>query len=156
MKFLWRISNHGDLAGPGGQKSDGRWHTAARGKRVVYLAEHPAVALVEVLANLEGDPWLFPDTFQLVKIAAAGSVLIEVLNPDTLSGDWRTNLSETQALGDAWLESCRSALLAVPSVPSPESVNYLFNPLHKDAAGLVVVWCKRLRYDKRLFQIAVN
>ena len=108
---------------------------------------------MEILANLEGDPWLFPDTFQLVKIEAAGSVLIEVLNPDTLSGDWRTHLSETQALGDAWLESGRSALLAVPSVPSPESVNYLFNPLHKDAAGLVTLWCKRLKYDKRLFHI---
>jgi RES domain-containing protein len=55
MGFLWRISNRCDLDGVGGEKADGRWHTAARGKRIVYLSELPAVALVEVLANLHAN-----------------------------------------------------------------------------------------------------
>ncbi len=42
--ILWRISNHDDLVGLGGEKADGRWHSAARGKRIVYLSEHPALA----------------------------------------------------------------------------------------------------------------
>src|SRR5258708_25937738 len=103
----------------GGERSDGRWHTVARGKRIVYLTEHPAVALIEALANLEGDPALLPDTFQLIKAEAADSVSVEVLGSNMLSAGWRTNISETRLIGDLWLKDGRSALLAVPSAPSP-------------------------------------
>ncbi|MEA2543931.1 MAG: hypothetical protein QOH35_5297, partial [Acidobacteriaceae bacterium] len=48
MRLLWRISNHCDLQGMGGEKTDGRWHTAKRGKRIVYLSDYPALALIEV------------------------------------------------------------------------------------------------------------
>ena len=59
MGVLWRISNRCDLEGVGGEKADGRWHTAARVKRIVYLSEHPAVALLEVLANFHSNQNLF-------------------------------------------------------------------------------------------------
>lgn len=151
--LLWRVGNRNDLSGLGGEKSDARWHTAARGKRIVYFAEHPAVALIEVLVNLEGDPELFPDSFQLIRAEASQGASVSVLNPDILSSDWRDNIAETHEIGDQWLRGGRSALLAVPSVPSPESLNYLFNPLHKDAAHVAITWCKRLDYDRRLFHI---
>jgi RES domain-containing protein len=150
---LWRISNHGDLAGLGGEKTDGRWHTAARGKRIVYLSEHPALALVEALANLKGDPKLFPATYQLISIGVADIVSSEVLVQNILSDKWREELLETRSAGDSWLAAGRSALVAVPSAPSPESLNYLFNPRHKDAGGLSVDWHKRVFYDKRLFHL---
>jgi RES domain-containing protein len=150
---LWRISNHKDLAGLGGEKAEGRWHTAARGKRIVYLAEHPAVALIETLANLEGDPELFPDFFQMIKAEVNDEASIEVLDPHKLSRDWENNIKATQSIGDKWLAEGRSTLLVVPSVPSPESVNYLYNPLHEGAGGVVRVWSKKLSYDKRLFHI---
>ena len=137
----------------GGEKSDGRWHTAVRGKRIIYLAEHPAVALLESLANLEGDPALFPDTFKLIKAEVPDNISTEILPQTALSELWGDDIVETQAMGDAWLEDGRSALLAVPSLPSPESLNYLFNPRHRDAAGLTIVWCKRMEYDKRLFHV---
>ena len=50
---LWRISNHASLTGEGGLYASGRWHT--RGQRVVYLADHPASALLEVMVHLEID-----------------------------------------------------------------------------------------------------
>lgn len=139
--------------GLGGEKSDGRWHTAARGKRIVYLAEHPAVALIETLVNLEGNPELFPDTFQLIRAEAPDNLTIGTLKPKALPSGWQNNLSVSQRLGDEWLGNGRSALLEVPSVPSPESVNYLFNPLHRDAALVKIDWCKKMKYDRRLFQI---
>lgn len=119
----------------------------------MYFAEHPAVALIEVLVNLEGNPELFPDTFQLIKAEAHERVSTSVLNQGTLPADWRNNLPATQFIGDEWLRTRRSALLAVPSVPSPESLNYLFNPLHKDAARVTIAWSKRMDYDRRLFRI---
>lgn len=153
MISLWRIGRHHDLEGLGGEKTDGRWHSAARGKRIVYFSEHPAVALIEVLANLKGNPLLFPDTYQLIKIDVADSVSTKILASNILSKKWRENIGETQSAGDSWLADSRSALLAVPSAPSPESLNYLFNPIHADANGVVIEWRKWIEYDKRLFRI---
>lgn len=150
---LWRISNHADLSGLGGERSDGRWHTSARGKRIVYLSEHPALALIESLANLKGDPKLFPATYQLMRISVADSVSREALDTNILSNDWSEDIARTRSAGDDWLAGRRSALLAVPSGPAPESLNYLFNPLHADARGLAMAWQKRVAYDKRLFRL---
>jgi len=149
--ILWRISRHDDLDGLGGERSDGRWHTAAKGKRIVYLSEHPAVALLEVLANLKGNPKLFPDAYRMMKIAAAESVGVELVG--ALDEDWRERVEATRAMGDAWLKERRSALLRVPSAPSPESWNYLLNPLHVEAKGLQVEWERWVRYDRRLFHV---
>ena len=154
MRLLWRVSNRCDLEGLGGEKSDGRWHTSARGKRIVYLSEHPAVALLEVLANLHSSPSLLPESYQLIKVSVDNVVPTETLSPDKLSEVWRDHLTETQSIGDAWLASRSSALLAVPSVPSPESLNYLLNPLHPDSKTLLIDWCKWIKYDRRLFRLS--
>jgi RES domain-containing protein len=63
------------------------------------------------------------------------------------------DITTTQLIGDAWLDTGGSALLRVPSIPSPESWNYLLNPLHPDAALLKIEWAKRISYDRRLFQL---
>jgi RES domain-containing protein len=153
VRLLWRISNHCDLEGMGGEKSHGRWHTAERGKRIVYLSEYPALDLIEVLANLKGNPKLFPDSYQLMKVTVADYVATDALAPILLVSDWRDDMSQTQSIGDSWLTAGNSALFAVPSVSSPESMNYLFNPLHPDAKGVEIEWCKWIKYDKRLFHI---
>ncbi len=154
MRVLWRISNRCDLEGIGGEKSDGRWHTAARGKRVVYLSEHPAVALIEVLANVHSNPNLLPDSYQLLKVSVPDSITIGRLARGRLSEVWRDHITETQAIGDEWLNGRSAALLKVPSVPSPESYNYVLNPLHPDARSLQIEWCKWIKYDQRLFRVA--
>lgn len=152
MKKLWRISNYCDLSGIGGEKYDARWHTAARGKRIVYLAEHPAVALVEVLVNLKGDASTLPEKYQLIEIDVEDRVF-EACKAFG-KNDWLNSaVAVTQAFGNDWLKSRTSALLAVPSFPSPMSTNYLLNPLHPDASGIRVASCKWIEYDQRLFRV---
>lgn len=151
--FLWRISLFSDLMGLGAELANGRWHTASSGKRLVYLAEHPAVALLENIANLNGEPSFFPDEFQLLKIEAPAEMKVEELSPAELAGFDVADMEWTREIGDEWLAERSSALLRVPSVPSPESWNYLLNPLHPDASALTVVWAKRIAYDKRLFHL---
>ena len=107
-----------------------------------------------MLANLRGNPGLFPDSYQLTKVTVSDQVTTAVVEPNGLLRNWRDDLNQTKSLGDAWLAGGNSALLAVPSVPSPESVNYLLNPLHPDAKGVEIEWCKWIKYDKRLFHIA--
>ena len=66
MTRLWRISNHASLSGDGGLYASGRWHT--RGRRVVYLADHPASALLEVMVHLEIDAEDLPTHYQLLGV----------------------------------------------------------------------------------------
>jgi RES domain-containing protein len=143
---LWRISAHTELTGLGGEKTDGRWHTAVRGKRVVYLSEHPALALVEVLVNLNGDPRDFPDTYQLLKVTVEDGTSVQLFKTRGAP-----NLEDSRSAGDAWLHAADTALLGVPSVVCPESTNYLFNPLHPDAKKVTVQWSRQVAYDQRLF-----
>jgi RES domain-containing protein len=152
--YLWRISNHADLTGLGGERLKGRWHTRRPGKRIVYLAEHPAVALVENLVSLDTDPQSIPSHFQLLKVSAPAATTAANLTPSQFAGIDPQDPVSTQAIGDAWLAAGRSALLRVPSIPSPESWNYLLNPLHADASKLKLDWARPITYDKRLFHLA--
>ena len=150
---LWRISNYADLSGLGAEFAGGRWHTAGEGKRIVYLAEHPAVALIENLANLRGDPKFFQQHFQLLKVSSADTMIVQELSPMPHEAVPSNGVAATQAIGDDWLASGSSPLLRVPSIPSPESWNYLLNPLHPEASKLRVEWARRITYDQRLFQL---
>lgn len=152
--LLWRISNFASLSGIGAEIESGRWHTATPGKRVVYLAEHPAVALIENLVNLDADPRFFQHHFQLLKISARRPVIpIARLTPKQLASIDPLDPVTTQTLGDRWLASRTSALLRVPSIPSPESWNYLLNPLHPAASRIKVESARHIAYDKRLFRL---
>ncbi|MBT9331504.1 RES family NAD+ phosphorylase [Paracidobacterium acidisoli] len=51
-----------------------------------------------------------------------------------LPENWRTRLEATRDLGTIWLESNESVLLRIPSVIVPKTMNYLFNPSHKQAS----------------------
>lgn len=158
MKTLWRISNHCNLDGLGGEKADGRWHTAARGKRIVYLSETPAGALLESLANLKGNPELFPEKYQLLEVGVPDDVYAAMVFPSGGSPASRAffktvPLSSSRKKGNGWLRANISALAGVPSFPSPYSLNVLLNPKHPDARRILLKACRRIKYDRRLFHI---
>jgi len=157
VKSLWRVSNHCDLSGLGGEKADGRWHTAARGKRIVYLSEHPSLALIENLANLKGNPALFPGKYQLLEVEVEDEVVSAARYVMEEDGRRLPSLAKplpwTQKEGDSWLKEGKSALMVVPSFPSPYSLNFLLNPLHPDARRGRIGGCHWLEYDQRLFRI---
>jgi RES domain-containing protein len=152
---LWRISNFASLSGIGAEFESGRWHTAAAGKRMVYLSEHPAVALIENLVSLDGDPRFIQSHFQLLKVSSPDGIEAKQLAPKQLASIDPQDLASSQSIGDRWLAVQTTALLRVPSIPSPESWNYLLNPLHADASALKLDWAKHITYDRRLFQLSL-
>src|SRR5688572_595757 len=107
---LWRISNYTDLSAAGGLQAAGRWHT--RGKRIVYLADHPASALLEMLVHVDRD--LIPATYRLLRVVASETIAVDSIDTDTLASDWRTQPASTRQLGDHWLDQSATALLQVP------------------------------------------
>ena len=135
--FLWRISNHLSLAGDGALRTPGRWHT--RGRRVVYCAQSPAAALLEILVHFEIDIQDLPVRYRLLKIEAPDDAQVERVSVDRLPADWPERIDVTRALGDGWLTTRSAALLSVPSAIVPETFNILLNPAHQDAKRIVIV-----------------
>ena len=130
---LWRISNHASLSGEGGLHASGRWHT--RGRRVVYLADHPASALLEVMVHLEIDAEDLPSHYQLLGIDVPDGMQVMALADHELPEGWRAQVALTRARGDEWLRAGATALLQVPSVIVPAAANYLLNPAHPELRG---------------------
>src|SRR3954453_12881041 len=106
---LWRVSNQASLSGGGGLLASARWHS--RGKRIVYLADHPASALLEVIVHLEVKAENMPDGFQLLKIDVPDDLAVDQPDQGELPANWKERLSLTQKIGDAWLDEGSTSLL---------------------------------------------
>jgi len=142
---LWRISPFRSLNGQGGLLYSARWHTA--GVPVVYLAESPAGALLEICANTAVDD--IPSSFTLLKIIGP-EISSEKITSTDLPSTWVTEFAVTRRIGTGWLESRRSTLLQVPSALVPETANFLFNPLHPDATLFQIERSYEYPFDLRL------
>lgn len=140
---LWRISDFLTLDGVGGLIAEGRWNRV--GQPITYLAESSALAMLEVLVNLEvSEP---PASFQLIELEAPGTLTV---------GHWPadadpTNVDLTRDWGEAFLEANAAPLARVPSVVAPQSWNYLLNPFHPEAARVSITAAGRWPRDARLF-----
>jgi RES domain-containing protein len=139
---LWRLCRraHADLSGEGAGIFGGRWNSP--GRPVVYLAEHPALAALEVRVHLDLPFELLPNDF----------VLMRVLWPDRLIGEVADADSKTVAAGDAWLAERRSAALRVPSVLLPYAWYVLLNPRHSEIAHASIANLEPFHFDPRLWE----
>jgi RES domain-containing protein len=142
---LWRISNYADLSGIGGLRAAGRWHS--QGRRVVYLADHPSSALLEMLVHMDRD--LIPATYQLLRVVVPADIAVESIDAE-LPPDWRSQTLTSREIGDLWLDRSTSGLLRVPSAISANGNNYLLNPEHPDAAKIAVAEIIKAPFDPRL------
>ena len=145
---LWRISSYADLSGAGGLNAAARWHS--QGRRIVYLADHPSSALLEMLVHIDLN--LVPSTYQLLRITVPPDLAFDRVGIDELPVDWRTETVASRQIGDRWLDQSSSALLQVPSAISQEAHNFLLNPAHPDAARIAVAEIFRAPFDARLFK----
>ncbi len=143
---LWRLSNYADLSGAGGLRASGRWHT--RGKPIVYLADHPASCLLEMLVHCDRD--MLPATYRLLRVDLTDTSSIETCDQASLPPDWRNHPELTRKIGDAWLDLSEKALLKVPSAILPNAEHYVLNPAHPDAGQATIVEVIDAALDPRL------
>jgi RES domain-containing protein len=138
------------FTGEGARLYGGRWNSP--GKAVVYTSSSLSLATLEVLVHLE-DPEVFGKLFSWVLLEIP-SEMLETLNPETLPAGWNDSESSriSRAIGDAWLGSMRSAVLAVPSVVTPGEWNYLLNPAHPDFPKILIGAPQAFRPDSRLLR----
>jgi RES domain-containing protein len=143
---VWRISNYADLSGSGGVRAAGRWHS--RGKPIVYLSDHPASAVLEMLVHMDRD--LLPATYRLLRVIVPETIAADMVDAEALPADWREHPAVTRQIGDRWLDGSATALLQVPSVIVPRARNFLLNPAHPDAENIAVVEVIHAPFDPRL------
>lgn len=149
MPDLWRISNHQSLTGEGGLRYAARWHDA--GRRIVYLAESPAGAMVEVLVHLELEEEELPRSYILLRVKVPENLATEQISVP--SGEaWKADHDLSRQLGDAWLVSRTTALAQVPSAILPNTTNFLLNPLHAEAERIQIIESTRAEFDPRLLK----
>lgn len=118
---------------------------------MLYLGEHPALALIEVMANMRLKPSAIPLTLKLIAIDIKDGAL-ETRSPNLPSG-WQANEPGSRALGDAWLDSGTGLLLTVPSAIIAHATNYLVNTAHPQAAThLVEASIESFGFDSRFFR----
>lgn len=142
---IWRISNYADLAGIGGLRAAGRWHS--RGRPIVYLADHESSALLEILVHTDRD--LIPANYQLLRVVVPDDIVVEAIGA-ALPPDWREQKLTSREIGDRWLDRAASALLRVPSAISATGNNYLLNPEHPDSGRIAVAEVIKASFDSRL------
>lgn len=138
------------FTGEGARLNGGRWNSP--GKAVVYTSSSLSLATLEVLVHLE-DPEVLANLFSWASLEIPRQI-VEMVDADTLPSGWNSDESGTisRAAGDAWLDSMRSCVLAVPSVVTPGEWNYLLNPAHQDFMQIQIGPFERFRPDPRLLQ----
>lgn len=137
----WRVSRaaFADLSGEGARLYGGRWNSP--GRALIYTAENPALAILEVRVHLDLEPDLIPDDYVLVEIDISGVEVTELaIAPD-----------DPGAFGDGWLATAATPILKAPSFIAPRSFNLLINPAHPGAAGISIVETQPFDFDKRLW-----
>lgn len=141
MIEAWRLCRqpYADLSGEGARIARGRWNR--RGRAVVYLSEHPALAVLEVRVHLDLPLDLLPTDY----------VLVHVNLPDEPPGLPADTADHLEA-GDIWLRDSATAVLQVPSMLVPFAHNLLLNPRHPHAADAEVLSVTPFRFDPRLWQ----
>lgn len=144
---FWRISRHRDLSGIGGLKASGRWHYP--GQPVVYLSESPASALLEVCVHTSAND--IPPDFTLLKIEGP-TTDIETIEVTDLPDDWQMRPESTRDLGTRWLQSNQAVLIRIPSAIVPQTSNFLFNPVHRDAHHFKIAEVLNYPFDARIKQ----
>ncbi len=107
---------------------------------MVYLAEHPALAVLEVRVHLDLPPDLLPGDYVLLPAELPDGAEVVADLP-----------ADPRAFGDEWLRSGRSAVLQVPSIIVPQASNLLLNPRHPAAGASRAGTPQPFRFDARLW-----
>ena len=147
----WRIvpadQAQSAFEGEGARRFGGRWNSP--GVAVVYASENKALAALEVRVHI--------DTTRKIKLYRCFSFefdasLLRELPESSLPKNWRMEPPPPaiQQIGDEWVKSGQSAILAVPSVIIPEEKNLLLNPKHPEFRKIKIHKPTKFAFDVRL------
>lgn len=98
---------------------------------VIYMAEHPALALLETMVHMHLAFDNIPLTLKLIAVEIQPGAIVSPA--PKLPRGWQANEVTTRALGEAWLKNMAGLVLPVPSALVAHATNFLINPRHPQA-----------------------
>jgi RES domain-containing protein len=153
--YLWRLSSERrarDFDGGYGLFNDGRWNS--RGHPVTYCATVASLTALEKRVHVS-DPALLPAQV-LVTYEAPDTISKRTISISDLPSDWMERQTETQSIGNEWLDAEAEVLLLVPSVILPianlPDCNVLINHRVNDSIKIKIVDVTPFTLDPRLFK----
>lgn len=142
--------------GVGASLYPGRWNS--KGTSVVYTAGSQSLATLEILVHLEDSALL--NSFSIFSIECDERYVLPLddylqysSEPDFILSKSRLKKPpsfQTRTVGDNWVKSNDSLLVAVPSAVIPSETNYLINPYHPDLEKLKIGEPQPFPFDERL------
>src|SRR5438067_2174030 len=147
----WRIvkKKHAASAfsGEGARIYEGRWNSA--GVRVVYCSENLALAALEILVHTQ--PLVMREKSAAFRVTWSEEMMMSI-ELKKLPAGWNAQPpgAASKAIGDEWVKSGRSAVLAVPSVIIPLERTFLLNPRHTDFPKIKIKSAGDFVLDSRL------
>ncbi len=159
MMLLYRVvrAKYADrpLDVEGSRLYGGRWSPPGVG--ILCAAEHPALALVEILVHAPRVPYDQLPHYRLFTIGLPDETpdapVRRILASGELPPYWQEPTYErSQRVLGSWLTQPDVVALGVPSAVLPVGVNYLLHAAHRDYGRLRVVREEPLLIDSHLWQ----
>ena len=137
------------LNGKGASRFGSRWNS--KRTEIVYTAESRALAMAEVAVHLSLAT--LPSDFMMIEMDIPDSLDIDEIKLQELPQNWANHpsVSNTQKIGDQFVESAKNAVLKVPSSAVQGDFNYLINPHHDEFQHIHTINVTNFPFDKRLF-----
>ena len=147
---LWRISRYPSLDGQGGRLASNRWHDAPRS--IVYCADHPSTALIEVLVHLEVEFDDLPKDYKLLEIEIPDISSVRVVSEADLNEDWQNSEDLSRLIGNSWFDENRYLRLSTPSAVLPDAQIHLLNVGHREFSEVKPISVNPIWFDRRLWK----
>ena len=127
----------------------GRWNPA--GVSLLYTAEHPALALVEILVHMPQIPYGNLPAYRLFSLEIPDESR-QVLPTEHLPPYWNEDsYAKSQTILADWLTKPDVLAVGVPSSVMPDGINYLLHPAHLDYKRIQIMDEKALVIAPRLW-----
>jgi RES domain-containing protein len=149
----WRIvkEKHASTAfsGEGARLFEGRWNSA--GVPIVYCSEHLSLAALEILVHTQAAT--IHHNFRTFRAVWDSRIMLSIAIKDLPMGWNRYPPSAaSRSIGNNWVKSGRTPVLAVPSVIVPRERTFLLNPKHSDFKKIKIEDSGTFVLDQRLRQ----
>ena len=116
---------------------------------MVYCSEHLSLAALEILVHTQ--PVTVRDKFRVFRVSW-DEARMSAIDLRKLPRGWNAQPPSliSKKIGDEWVHSDRSAVLAVPSVIVPLEKTFLLNPKHREFGKIKIKDSGSFVLDQRL------
>ncbi|MGY6562843.1 MAG: RES family NAD+ phosphorylase [Luteibaculaceae bacterium] len=119
-------------------------------EEVLYASQSISLATLELLVNRSGIR--MQDSYCIMEIEVPANQVVFEIGVGQLPENWRglAKYSYTQEIGSAWVRSCDSLLLKVPSAVIIQENNFIINTRHPDFSQIKIRAILPYFWDERL------